>query len=31
MMTVMMIGAFALLVFLSMAGDFASYSGKRYR
>lgn len=31
MLTYLMIGAFALLVFLSMAGDFASYSGKRFR
>lgn len=31
MLTYLMIGALALLVLLSMAGDFASYSGKRFR
>jgi hypothetical protein len=29
MMTLLMIGALVLLVFLCMAGDFMSYSGKR--
>jgi hypothetical protein len=31
MLTYLMIGALALLVFLSVAGDFASYSGKKFR
>jgi len=31
MLTYLMIGAVALLAFLSMAGDFASYSGKKSR
>ena len=31
MLTYMMIGALALLVALSMAGDVSSYSGKRFR
>ena len=31
MMNYLMIGALALLVFLSIAGDFASYSGKKFR
>jgi hypothetical protein len=31
MLTYMMIGALALLVFLSMAGDVSSYSDKRFR
>ena len=30
MLTYLMIGVLALLVLLSMAGDFASYSGKRF-
>jgi hypothetical protein len=31
MLTYLMIGALALLVFLSVAGDFTIYSGKRFR
>jgi hypothetical protein len=31
MLPYIMIGALALLVFLSMAGDVASYSGKKFR
>jgi hypothetical protein len=31
MMTYMMIGALAVLVLLSMAGDVSIYSRKRYR
>lgn len=31
MLTYLMIGALALLVFLSVVGDFAIYSGKKFR
>ena len=31
MLNYLMIGALALLVFLSIAGDFASYNGKKFR